>query len=406
MNFEYFISSRIIKTSNKGFSKPIVRIAIGGIAVSLMVMFIAIAIVTGFQREVRNKVIGFAGHIQVSEYNSNVSLEGSPITPDSMSLATLDNCPNIISYHPYGIKAGILKTNNELEGIIFKGVDTAYNWEFFTNNLIDGKLPDLSSKKKSAEVLISQTIAKKLKIKVGDKLNAYFIFKQYQKGRAFNVSGIYKTGLEEFDQRYIIGDLRQVQSLNKWDKNQISGIEIYTDKLKKIDEINASIYQNIDYSLTSKSVKQMYPEIFDWLNLQDMNVFIIISIMIIVASMAMISILLILILERTNMIGILKALGMTNSGIQKIFLYQTAYIIGQGLIIGNIIAGILCYLQLQFGIIELNEETYFVSVVPIRVELFDILLLNIGTLIICTLVLIIPSMIIARINPTQAIKFD
>jgi lipoprotein-releasing system permease protein len=406
LNFEYFISSKIIRGQGKSFSKPIVRIAIGSIAISVMVMFIAIAIVKGFQYEIRSLVIGFAGHVQISEYNMNSSTEESPIYPDSVTINYLDKNPDIGSYHQVSRKAGIIKTNNEIEGIILKGVDHNYNWDFFKDRLIDGNLPSINDSTRSKDVLISKTIADKLKIKTGDKINTYFIFQKYQKGRALKVSGIYKSGMEEFDNVMIIGDLKQIQSLNKWKNGEYTGLEIYLKDVDKLDQVSQNIYQNIDYSLSAKSIKQVYPEIFDWLKLQDMNVIIILVVMVIVASVSMISILLILILERTNMIGILKALGSPNKGIQKIFLYQSAYIIGRGVIIGNVISFILCFIQIRYGIITLDQETYYVSTVPLRFEWLDILLLNLGTITICTLILIIPSMIISKVKPSDAIRFD
>lgn len=406
MNTEYFIARRILSHDKANFSRPIVRIAILSIAVGLTVMFVAIAILTGFQKQIREKVVGFGAHIQISRYDENASMEARPISMRQEFLPYLEKTKGIKHIQVYATKAGIIKTKEQIQGIILKGIGKDFDPEFFTNKIIQGRMIKLPDTGKTNDVLISKSLSDLLKIRLHDDLRIYFISGSNMLGRKFNVAGIYETGLEEFDKIYILCDIRHIQRLNNWKSDEVGGFEIALDDFNSIDRIGKYVYKRIGFSLDSKTIRQLYPQIFDWLDLQDINVLIILILMILVAGITMISTLLILILDRTNMIGILKALGMNNTSVRKIFLMKASYIIGQGLIWGNVAGFGLCLLQQKFAIIKLPQESYYVPVVPINLDPVNILLLNGCTLGICFLMLVIPSYIIARISPVKAIRFS
>jgi len=406
LNTEYFIARRILSHDKANFSRPIVRIAILSIAVGLTVMFVAIAILTGFQKQIMEKVIGFGAHIQIARYDENASTEAKPISRRQEFLPYLEKIKGVKHIQTYATKAGIIKTKDQIQGIILKGIGTDFDPSFFIHKIVQGRMIKLSDTGKTNEILISKNLSDLLKIKLNDDLRMYFISGINMLGRKFNVTGIYETGLEDFDKIYVLCDIRHIQRLNNWQADEVGGFEITLDDFSKLDRIGKYVYKRIGFSLDAKTIKQLYPQIFDWLDLQDINVLIILILMILVAGITMISTLLILILDRTNMIGILKALGMTNTNVRKIFLMKAAYIIGQGLFWGNVIGLGLCLLQQHFGLITLPQESYYVSVVPINLDPMNILLLNSCTLGICFLMLIIPSYIIARISPVKAIRFS
>jgi len=409
VNTELFIAKRIFSVKELGsLSRPAVRVAIVSIVLSIAVMIVSVAIVTGFQNEIRDKVIGFGAHIQISKFDSNESMEAQPIDKNQTFYPSFDTVPGIRHIQVYATKAGIIKTDDQMEGVVLKGIGSDFDWSFFKNRIVDGKTFEVKDSVKSKDVIISKLLATRLKLKTGDSIRMYFIMKDQTqpKGRKFHVSGIYETGLEEFDKIYVIGDIAQIQSLNKWTKNQVAGFEVILNDFNDLDEMSEYVYGNIGYELDSKNIEQLNPQIFDWLGLQDMNVIIILTLMIIVAAINMISCLLILILERTTMIGTLKALGAKNVSIRKIFLYTAANLIGKGLLWGNVIAIVLCLVQQQFGIITLPQESYYVSTVPINLNIFHLLLLNAGTLLVCMVILIIPSFIISKISPVKAIRFS
>lgn len=371
-------------------------------------MIIAVAIVTGFQKEVRDKVIGFGSHIQITNFDSNESPEAQPIEKNQPFYPSFNNVDGIRHVQVYATKAGIIKTKEDMEGVILKGVGSDYDWSFFKDRIIEGNIPDINDSTKSKDVIISKLMATRLKLKCNDSIRMYFIMKDQAqpKGRKLHICGIYETGLEEYDKVYVIGDIAQIQKLNKWSKTQVGGFEILIDDFNDLDKMSEYVYENIPYDLDSRNIKQINPQIFDWLNLLDLNVFIIIALMIIVSAINMVSTLLILILERTNMIGTLKALGSKNYSIQKIFLYTAAYLIGKGIIIGNFLALALCLIQKYTGLITLSQEEYFVSYVPINLNAAHILLLDAGTIVVCLLMIILPSFIISKISPVKAIRFS
>lgn len=408
MNTELFIARRIISRNKANFSRPIVRIGILSIALGVAVMIVAVAIVTGFQKEIRNKVIGFGGHIVISNYDENVSMESSPVSTNQAFYPSLEQDDGVRHIQVFGTKAGIIKTDEEIQGVVLKGVGSDFDWSFFNDKIIRGAAIQVSDTGKTNDILVSENLSLKLKLDTGQSLLMFFINQEQAQPsvRKFRISGIYNTGLEEFDKVYVLGDIKHIQRLNNWDSTQVGGFEVLIDDFSELDKITESVYNRIGYDLNCKSIKEMYPQIFDWLGFQDVNVTIIIVMMVIVAAINMISALLILIIEKTTLIGILKALGMRNWSIRKVFLYNATYLIFRGLIWGNIIALVLCFIQKFFGIIKLDPASYYVREVPINLDVWNILLINFGTIAVCVFVLIIPTYVVTRITPVRAIRFS
>jgi len=423
LNTELFIAKHIIGAKNKineGDSsssdgkirpkligtKPIIRIATFSVALGIAVMIISIAIVTGFKSQIRDKVIGFGSHIQITNFDANSSFEPQPIDRNQPFYPSLDTVSGIRHIQIYATKAGIIKTENDMQGVVIKGISTDFDWDFFNSKIIDGASFEIHQDKKSNKIIISKYIASKLKLNVGDDLLTYFIQKP-PRMRKFTITGIYETGLEEFDRLYVLADIKHIQKLNDWDSSQVGGFEILIDNFDDLDELGDYVYYKvIGAELFSQTVKEANSQIFDWLELQNMNAIIILVLMVVVAAINMISALLVLILERTNMIGILKALGAQNWSIRKIFLYISSWLIGKAMLWGNIIGLSFCFLQLHFELLTLDQDSYYVSVVPISINWFNILLLNAGTLLICAVALILPSMVVSKILPVKAIKFN
>ncbi len=406
LNTELFIARRILSKNKANFSRPIVRIAILSIGLGLTVMFVAVAILTGFQKEVREKVIGFGAHIQISHYDENSSLETKPISMHQDFYPSLETVKGIRHIQVYATKAGIIKTSDQIQGVVLKGIGPDYDLSFFGNKIIAGHFIHLSDTGRTNDVMISKDLASLLKLRLNDYIRMYFISGTTTLGRKFHIAGIYETGLEDFDKVYVICDIRHIQKLNNWQPDEVGGFEVILDNFKDLDKMGKYVYRKIGTTLDAKTIRDLYPQIFDWLDLQDINVLIILILMVLVSGITMISVLLILILERTNMIGILKALGMPNGGIRRVFLINAAYIIGQGLLWGNLVGATLCLIQQKYGIITLSQESYFVSVVPVNLDLWNILLLNIGTAIVCLMMLLMPSFVISKISPLRAIRFS
>lgn len=415
MNTEFFIAKRLLKDTGKNVSRPIIRISIGGIAVGIVVMILTVAIVTGFQSEIRNKIIGFGSHIQIANYTLNNSIEPEPIYNNDSLPILLRDVKGITHIEAFAFKNGILKTKTNNEGILLKGVDKNYDWTFIKENFKAGSIPVFGDSGSSKDILISNLLSQRLKLKTGDKLIVYFVTKKRtdddspveyeQRVRDFYVKGIYQTDFEDLDKKLAIVDIAQIQKLNYWSDKEVGGFEILINDYEKIDATGEDIFDRVGLNWNVQTIKQVHQTIFSWLDLQDVNAVIVIALMILVSSINMISALLILILEKTNMIGTLKAFGSSNGDIQKIFLYNAFYLIGKGLLWGNAIGILLCVVQRQFGIFTLPKETYYVSVIPIHIDFLHILLLNAGTMLICMLILIIPSFIISKITPVKAIRF-
>lgn len=406
MNYERFIAARMKSRGQGNLSRPVLRISIISVALGLAVMIVAIAVVTGFQYQIRDKITGFGAHIQIATFDSNNSYEFTPVSEHQSFYPSLEKEPGIRHIQVFGIKAGIIQSGDEIQGVVLKGVGPDFDWSFFNDKLVEGRTFTTGRSEPNDSVIISQSLASLMKLKTGDPLRTYFIIDNQVRGRRFVISGIYNTGLEEFDKIYIFGDIAHIQRLNGWDPTLVSGFEVTVDNFRELDKRNEQVYQQIGYELDAKTIKDLYPQLFDWLGLQDMNVIIILVLMVLVSGIAMISALLVLILERTRMIGILKALGARNVSIRRIFLYNAAYIVMNGLLWGNLIGIGACLIQQHFGLIHLPEESYFMSVVPINLSWIHLLLLNGGTLLTCIGMLIIPSLVITRITPVKAIRFD
>ena len=407
MNTPLFIAKRLYnaKENNNNYTRPIIRIAILAITLSVMIMLLSVFILSGFKSEISKKVFGFGGHINISKFSYNQSFENDPIENTSELISNIYNLDYVKSIHPFATKAGIIKKEDEILGTILKGVDHDYSWSFFKENLIAGQVPKFDEFANSIEVLISENISRKMNLNIGDDILMYFI-QNPTRVRKFKVSGVYKTDLTEFDEIMIIGDLKQIQKLNDWTKDKVGGYELLVNNIENLDSYVKEIDETIDYNLKAISIKEKYPQIFDWLKLQDFNVLIILILMLIVGGINMITSLLIIILEKTRLIGILKAIGATNWSIRNVFIYNSLYIISYGLILGNVLALLSGLAQKIFNFIELDESIYFMNFVPIKIELFSLLMINLGTLLICYLILVVPSVIIAKISPAKSIKFD
>lgn len=417
MNTELFIAKRLFsdKENQNQLSRKIIKIALAGIALGLTVMLIAVSIVTGFKKEIRDKVVGFGSHIQIINYDSNFSYETAPITSKQSFLPNILEVDNVKSVNTFATKPGIIKTDEYIQGIVLKGVDSDFDWSFFRNHLTKGLIPNFDSDNRSTEVLISANLCQMLRLDVGDPIYMYFINQNEQipRIRQFKISGIYNTHLQEFDDLFVICDIRQIRHINDWQPEQVSGFEINILDFDKIDQTEQMIREHIvqygvekGTTLRSISITRKYPQIFDWLSILDMNVWVILILMLLVAGFNMISALLVLILERSSMIGILKSLGSRNKSLRSIFLYLSAFLVSRGMLWGNILGLLLLLVQKQFNLITLDPSSYYMEVVPVNFSLVNILLLNVGTLLITLAMLIFPAMFISRIAPDKSMRFD
>ncbi|MDG1916282.1 MAG: ABC transporter permease [Flavobacteriales bacterium] len=405
MNVSFFIAQRLIGKNEYRFSKPVIRIAITAIALSLTVMLLSIAIITGFQNEITSKVIGFSSHIQVSNFSNGNSYESTLLKNTDSLKTSLSSVEGIKHIQTYATKAGIIKTEEEIQGVVLKGLGNDFEDSFLQSILIEGQIPSFGEATKSKEVVLSLAIARQLNLNVGDDFQMYFI-QQPVRVRQFKIAGIYDSGVAEFDDRLVIGDIGHIQKLNKWSSKEAGGLEIQLNSFDNLDEISQLIYSNIGFDLNAKTVIDNNPQLFDWLELQNMNVRVILILMLIVGAINMITALFILILEQTQLIGTLKALGSQNWHIRKVFIYHSLYLILKGIFWGNVVGIGLCLIQKHFQIIELDKSTYYMSFVPIDINILHILALNLGTFTICWLILIIPSYLISKINPIKAIRFE
>ena len=407
MNVEYFIAKRLFtaKEENNTYTKPILRIAILAIALSVAVMLISIMVVTGFKNDISDKIIGFGSHITISNFTNNQSYESEPISVEQDFYPSITAVEGVKHISTFATKAGIIKTTDEIQGVVLKGVSSDYDWTFFKDNLVSGSVFEVNDSVKSNQILISENISKTLDLNVGDGLVMYFA-QNPPRVRKFHISGIYNTAMSDFDKLFVLGDINHIQALNGWENNEVGGFEIQLTNFDDLDKITDEVYNLTPYNLNAQSIKEKTPQIFNWLDLQDVNVQVILILMLIVGVINMITALLILILERTKTIGILKALGATNWSVRKIFLYSAVNLIVKGLLVGNAIALSFAFLQKQFSLISLDPTTYYMDTVPINFDLTYILLLNIGTVVVCYLVLIVPSVIITKITAIKAISFE
>lgn len=373
---------------------------------SVAVMLLSLSVMRGFKSIIREKIRGFSGDIIVLKYDLNASLESSPFTIGADTLKKIMARPNLEFYQSYAIKPGIINTNNEIEGVMLKGVDSAYHWDYFKSILVEGNVIDFSDRSASGrQILISRYLANRLRLKVGDDFLMYFVQDPLRK-RKFEIRGIFDLGVEEVDKNYVVGDISVIRRLNDWNDNQIGGLELRVKDFSQLDRTASQVYYELPAQKKSWSVKEYYPEIFDWLSLLDVNTQVILVLMLAVAVINMISALLIMILERTNMIGILKALGMGNWGIQRIFLLNASWLIGLGMLLGNVLGLSFAAFQNYTHFFKLDQASYYMAFVPVELNINDILLVNAGTLLICVLILVIPSAIVTKIAPVKAINFQ
>ncbi|MFB9077520.1 ABC transporter permease [Flavobacterium procerum] len=411
MNLEYFIARRLItnKDYKSSISSPIIKIAISAIAIGMIMMIVSVATGIGLQKKIRDKVSAFNGQIIISNYdNNNSDVTLIPISKKQDFYPRFKNVPEVSHIQAVASKAGIIRTENAFEGIVFKGVGDDYNWESIKEYVVEGKLPDFS-KNLNEDVIISRFLANRLNLKVGDQFNTFFIKEEQGKMpnvRRFKITGIFNSGFQDFDASYILGDIRHIQRINKWNPDQIGAFEVFVKDFNKIKETGIQIYEQTSSNLDTETIIDKYSYIFDWLKLFDFNIIVILVVMILVATINMVVALLVLILERTQMIGILKSLGINNWSVRKVFLYNAFYLIVRGLFWGNLIGISLLLIQQQFGVIQLNPENYYVNQAPVYLNWIYILLLNLLTVTICFLVLLIPSFIITKISPVKAIRYD
>ena len=417
MNTELFISRRLFfdKSNRKLLSQRIIRIALAGISLGLAVMIISVAVVTGFKKEVRNKVIGFGSHIQLVNYDSNSSYETQPVSKNQPFLEDIRAVEGVKYVQPFATKPGMIKTDEYIQGIVFKGVDPGFHWDFFKQNLVEGRLPVINDTVRVNEIILSKEVSNLLRLKLNDKAVFYFINENEVTPRMLQlqVCGIYNTGFEEFDKMFILGDLKQIQRLNNWQPDQITGFEVVVDQFEQLDNIEQQIRSIViryrgenSEVLRTENITRLYPQIFDWLSILDMNVWIILFLMVLVASFNMVSALLVLILERASMIGVLKAMGSKGWSIRKIFIYLSVFLTSRGLLWGNVIGIVIIAIQSLFHVVRLDPSSYYVSYVPMNFSVPDLLLLNAGTLLVTSLILIVPSWLISRISPDKTIRFD
>jgi len=412
LNFEFFIAKRIIRSKDykSSISAPIIKIAITAIALGMIMMLVSIATGVGLQQKVREKVSAFNGDIIISHFDTNFSNDSqNPISINQPFYPVFEEIPEIKHIQITALKGGIIRTETDFEGVVVKGVGDDYNWQYFEEFLREGRLPEYGETLND-EILLSEYISKRLDLKIGDKVITYFFDEESKdrplRPRGFTLVGIYNSGFQEFDASYLIADIRHIQRLNRWEEDQIGAFELFVTDFKKIQEIGNKVYYNVDSTLDTQTIRDKYYTIFEWLDLFDFNIALIIGIMILVAGINMITALLVLILERTKMIGILKSLGSSNWSIRKVFIYNAVYLIGVGLFWGNLIGIGLLLAQKYLKLFPLNPDTYYVTEAPVYLDLGYILMLNAGTFLLCLLMLLIPSYIITKISPVKAIRFE
>lgn len=413
MNLEFFIAKRLIKGKEhkSSISAPIIKIAIVAIALGVIMMLIAIATGVGLKHKIREKVAAFNGHIQIYNYDNNTSdVSVVPVSLEQEFYPEFKDIDGIQHVQAVASKGGIIRTEDTFEGIIAKGVGKDYDWEAFKDYLVSGALPTYTGELND-EVLISQILATRLQLKTGDSFFTFFLKdddpSQIPNQRKFKIVGVYDSGFEEFDSNYIFIDLRHIQRMNKWESNQAGNFEVFLNNFDDLDQKTKEIYGKTVSNLDTQNIKDKYYKIFEWIGLFDFNIALIIGIMIIVGGINMITALLVLILERTQMIGILKALGSNNWSIRKVFLYNATYLIGVGLFWGNVLGLGLLLAQEKYRMFKFpNPQEYYIDYIPVHLDVVTVLTLNVGVLILCMLMLLIPSYIITKISPVKAIKFE
>ncbi len=405
-SLNFLLARRILKDKGDRFSRPIVYLSVGGVSLGLVIMMIAIGVTSGYKQEIRNKVIAMGSHIRITHYDQNYSFEQVPINQHSDCILQLKNNPDVVEVQNFATKVGIIKTDDQVEGVVLKGVDKTFSWDFFQKNIIQGEGFSTTDTTASNSIIVSKRMADKLRLKVGDKVHTYFV-QDPPRQRSFKISGIYETGLPEYDNMFALVDLRHVRKLNDWNDSLVSGVEVLTRDYDKIDEIGDYIHHHIDYDMKAETIKQIYPEIFEWIALFDMNVAVLLIITTCVCLVTMMSIFFIIVLEQTQTIGILKSLGMKTKQVVGTFILVAGDILLKGMLIGDAIALLLGFLQQKFHFIRLNPDTYYVDYVPIHFDWVQVLLLNAGVFAVCMAVLLIPAWVVSRkITPVNAVQFE
>lgn len=415
MNFEFFIARRIYFKSEgnkRQIAKPAIRIATIGMALGLVVMIVSLCVVMGFKREVRSKVIGLTSHIQVSNYFSGQSYETLPIAATDSLLSALRSTDGVSHAQRYTTKLGLIKTDTQFQGIIYKGIGQEYDLSFLRHCLVEGEIPAFTDSVASNKVLLSQALADKLQLRLGDAVYTYYLQKDVRV-RKLTIAGIYRTNFSDYDNLFLIGDLYTATRLNRWSADQVSGVELQLTDFNRLDEVSAAVGSRLSdaedrygNAYFAQTVVELNPQLFAWLSVLDLNVWVILILMMGVAGFSMISGLLIIILERTNMIGVLKALGGSNGSIQRLFLYFSAFIIGKGMLWGNIIALVLCFVQWKWRLVKLDPANYYIDAVPVYFSPCAWLLLNVAAFVVSILILVGPSFLISNIKPAKSIRFE
>jgi lipoprotein-releasing system permease protein len=401
----FALSKALLKSEQSNYSKPIVKITVVTVALGVTLMFVALFITAGYKKEIRDKMISLGAHIRISSVEENYSFDLMPFDRNQAFVNELSKNPHVKNMQFYATKVGILKTQDQVEGIVLKGIDSTFSWNLFHSHIIEGKPIMYSSDSVSNGILISKTLAAKLFLQAGDKVGAYFV-QEPPRQRSFIVEGIFETQLPDVDERFILTDLRHVQKLNDWDSSQVSGIEILIDDYNIIDAIGQQLHSEIPYNLKAETIKQLYPNIFEWLALSDTNALVLLIITIIVCIITMISTFFIIVLEQTKNVGILKTMGLNHKQVVKLFMIIASRLTMRGLLLGNIIALTASILQMNFHLIPLDPATYYVSYIPIAINPVIFLWLNLLVFTSCLLTLLAPTYYISKkITPVDAIRF-
>lgn len=403
---EYQLSRRLLRTNDSQSSRPIVRISIIGIAICLTIVILALSVTSGYRQAIEKKVIDMGSHIRISNYDLNYSYDPKPFDKNQPFLEDLKKNPDIVNFQYFSTKVAIIKTADQVEGVVLKGIDSTFSWTHFQESMVAGSPLPFSSDSLSNGIVMSSSLAKKLKLEIGDKVYAYFVQNPPMQ-RRFVLQGLYETGMPEYDNKFILADHRHVQKLNGWDSNFVGGIEILIRDYDKIDEVGAFVNERIGYQLKAETIRQLYPAIFQWTDLFDTNVAVLLCITIFICIITLISTFFIIILEQTSTIGILKALGMTTRRVRNVFMYVGLRITLLGMLIGNVLGVGICLLQKYLHIVKLDPTSYYVSYVPVSFNIPVILLVNVGILLICLLVLLLPASFVSKkVTTISAIKFE
>lgn len=415
MHFPLFIAKRLYSEQGdkRKVSRPAIHIATAGVAIGLAVMIISVCVVLGFKHTIRDKVIGFGSHIQVADFLTLQQMEQYPIVIDDSMIDVLKHIPDVAHVQRFAMKEGILKTDSDFLGVAFKGVGPDFDSTFIHNNMVEGSIPHFSDSVSHNQILVSQLMADKLHLKSGQRIFAYFFDNNGVRTRRFTIAGIYQTNLKKYDETIVFTDLYTAVKLNGWESDQASGAELSVNNFDNLDMVESRVISKVKGTVdhygetySSATIKELNPQIFQWLDLMDLNVWIILALMLIVAGVTMISGLLIIILERTSMIGILKALGARNKTIRHTFMWFAVFIIGKGMLIGNVLSLGILALQQAFGIIKLDAQTYYVSTVPVEINALYIVALNVATLLISVFMLVAPSYLISHIHPAKSMRYE